>query len=132
MSQDIAQIHGTWKTFLRNLQIKEKVFFDIISNYSPSRKQETWKLIKLIWRADKNSLIKTWQTKNIWWSDFWNFKKWRNGEWTWTYFTEKMTLFTIRQLQLTRVCSRNKLKTLSAPFCSKWYGKKSLKRFSSG
>ena len=67
MSQDIAQIHGTWKTYLRNLQIKEKVFFDIISNYSPSRKQETWKLIKLIWRADKNSLIKTWQTKNIWW-----------------------------------------------------------------
>ena len=67
MSQDIAQIHGTWKTYLRNLQIKEKVFFDIISNYSPSRKQETWKLIKLIWRADKNILIKTWQTKNIWW-----------------------------------------------------------------
>ena len=57
MSEDIAQIHGTWKTYLRNLQIPEKVFFDIISNYYPSREQETWKLIKLIWKADENSLL---------------------------------------------------------------------------
>ena len=41
MSQDIARIHGTPKTYLRNLQNQVKVVLDIKSNYSPNRKQET-------------------------------------------------------------------------------------------
>ena len=39
MSQDIARIRGTRKTYLRNLQNQEKVILDIISNYSPNREQ---------------------------------------------------------------------------------------------
>ena len=51
MSQDIARIRGTRKTYLRNLQNQEKVILDIISNYSPNREQET------ILKAHKNSLL---------------------------------------------------------------------------
>ena len=51
MSQDIARIRGTRKTYLRNLQNQEKVILDIINNYSPNREQDT------ILKANKNSLL---------------------------------------------------------------------------
>ena len=47
-------------------------------------------------------------------------------------FYRDMVFFAIGQLQLTLTYSHNKVKTLSAPFCSKWYSKKSLRKVSSG
>ena len=59
MSQDIARIRGTRKTYFRNLQNQEKVILDIISNYSPNHEQET------ILKAHKNSLLEKLDKLNI-------------------------------------------------------------------